>query len=165
MTRLRWAIVMVVLVAFWEGGAFYEFNLIEIPEGHRGPVVIFYGHPSGTRPSWGWGAKRFYRVPADGVLRIKSEMTLRRPTFEAWVFVSPAGKLTPIPDLNDIDKRKWSSITYPVITQDVSAVQGDLRWMQAYIFVPSDRDAILENPYRVAEKVRDEIENLKGGAH
>jgi hypothetical protein len=134
--------------------------LIEIPDGYRGPVVIFFGHPNGTTPGWNW-ARRVYRVPEDGVLRIKSKLRWRRWN-EEWVFVSGQGTRAPIPSFDD-DELRDASITRAGKIHNIAASQGDRNWIQALIVVPADRETVHENPHFVVSRVKTEIERIEAG--
>jgi hypothetical protein len=134
--------------------------VIELPDGYRGPVVIFFRHPAGETPGWS-GLKRVYRVPKEGILRIRTGVSWRYWE-EEWVFVAPDGKRAPIPSFGDRELAD-ASIARAGLIQNETHNQGEHQWIQALVAVPADRETFHENPHFLVDRLKKEVERITAG--
>jgi hypothetical protein len=103
---------------------------IEVPENYEGPVVIVFGSAEGVEPRGG-PLRSVYRIPTDGVLRLRSEAPAAvRPRF--W-YVKPDGSRIRLPD-----GRKGEA---SVAVYGFGAVRGRFAAMGFVVSTAADRDS------------------------
>jgi len=150
MTKRWWLVSLPVLAV----AAFFYFRpgreVFEIPVGYKGPVVVFFNHPSGQRLAWDWG-RRTYKIPKSGVLLVQNRDTSGMQVVE-WIYVDERGKsIASIPQVDDAhpDERATTVLVRMQRTHN----QEDLTWLEAQIGIPADPNSFGTPPHFVAGEV------------
>jgi hypothetical protein len=93
--------VLPFVAALWSAGACGgqpEIHLI--PAGYQGPVTIVFNDPDG-RPMEISGGEITYRIPSNGILRIRDGHPVDKPRKVRYFYVDQSGPLKEIPSSSD----------------------------------------------------------------
>jgi hypothetical protein len=121
----------------------------ELPDGFMGPVVVYFGHPRGTKSRRNW-ATLVYRIGKDGILFVKDPAP-KGLSLVDWCYVSPDGKLTSIPSEDNVHP------DFSIRSPRVRGVEHHGEWVQAQIGRPSDIDSFGENPHYLVSRIQADL--------